>query len=326
MKRNSRRMTSQSKSSCGVALSLSLTLLCFASLPLGDLSAERLRAIAALSPLPRCSSGPRLLVLVQCSTEPIYLTQRAIWRLMARSHSCVHVVFLWDAADSSAGAGALAAGAPRLVGADLFVPNAAGLTPGVHRKIIAGLREYAADLAPGDARGDPLSLDASFRNDGAVRSNAFRGFTPRSRFDFVLRTNLSSFWVWARFLLWIAASGMPRSGAYAGVVYSVPEAPVFTSGAGTLMSADVALLLLRHNNSLDFTLYDDVAIGKLMAELGVKALPMTRKDYVDECLDLPMQLDDGSAYHFRVKCHNRVRDDASAFARLYAEIYGEGEM
>jgi hypothetical protein len=100
---------------------------------------------------------------------------------------------------------------------------------------------------------------------------------------------------------------------------------VLASGAGTLMSADVALLLLRHNASLDLSLIDDVAVGKLMAGLGVAALPMPRTDYVGDCAGLPSRLDDGAAFHFRVKCASRERDDASAFARLYAEVYGEGE-
>ena len=144
----------------------------------------------------------------------------------------------------------------------------------------------------------------------------------------MLKTNLSSFWVWARLLRWIAAGGVPRSAAYAGKFVSVPEegVPVLASGAGTLMSADVALLLLRHNASLDLSLIDDVAVGKLMAGLGVAALPMPRTDYVgEECAGLPARLDDGAAFHFRVKCASRERDDASAFARLYAEVYGEGE-
>ena len=144
----------------------------------------------------------------------------------------------------------------------------------------------------------------------------------------MLKTNLSSFWVWARLLRWIAAGGAPRSLAYAGQVVSVPEegVPALASGAGTLMSADVALLLLRHNASLDLALIDDVAVGKLMAGLGVAVRPMPRTDYVGECAGLPARLDDGAAFHFRVKCvNNRERDDASVFARLFAEVYGEGE-
>ena len=303
------------------------------------------------SPALPCCLGPRLLVLVTSSTEPVYLAQRAIWRLIAHAHPCVHVVFIWDAADASAGISALANGAPRLVGrVDLFVPNAAGIRPGIALKVLAALREFASELAPADARagedvlggrsgkgGNTARDGSSARDDASARGNVAsnaRGDVPRcnyprSSFAYVLKTNLSSFWVWARLLRWIAAGGVPRSAAYAGMILKFQQGiPLAASGAGTLMSADVALPLLLHNASLDFSgsLYDDTAIGKLMADLGVKLLPMTRTDYVEDCVDLPALLDDGFAYHFRVKCFNRIRDDASAFARLYAEIYGEGEL
>ena len=295
--------------------SLALALLCLAFSPLGDFGAARLHAVTASSPAPLCNTGPRLLVLVTSSTEPVYLTQRAIWRLLARSHPCVNVIFLWDAADSLAGVAALAAGAPRLVGGtEFFVPGATGIRPGIALKVMAALQEFADELEPAGARiGDAPCRDT----------------TRCRKFAFVLKTNLSSFWVWTRLLHWIAAGGAPRFAAYAGMILHFEQGiPLAASGAGTLMSSDVALLLLRHNASLDWSglLYDDIAVGKLMADFGIKLFPMTRTDYVEDCVDLPTELDDGVAYHFRVKCHNRVRDDASAFARLYAEVYGEGEL
>ena len=84
-------------------------------------------------------------------------------------------------------------------------------------------------------------------------------------YDFVWRTNLSSvldFEGLQRYLGTINSSGF--YGGYVGKALSVGENIFFASGAGFLMSRDVAEYLVLNKDSLRWDLIDDVAIGALL--------------------------------------------------------------
>lgn len=84
-------------------------------------------------------------------------------------------------------------------------------------------------------------------------------------YNFIWRTNLSSvldFEGLQRYLGTINSSGF--YGGYVGKTVSVGENIFFASGAGFLMSRDVAEYLVLNKDSLRWDLIDDVAIGALL--------------------------------------------------------------
>jgi hypothetical protein len=228
--------------------------------------------------------GLFLLVVVTNSPEPYYNAQRYFWRLIAKKDPRVRVVFVNDDPDVTESA------PPRLVGDDLFAPGAHGALPGNLVKVMAALRFFEGDL---------------------------------KNFKFVLKTNLSSFWVWALFLKWIEAGGV-QIPTYAGVEFSIENGVQAASGAGMLMSVDLALQLHHNRAMLDFKKYDDVAIAELMAVLGHGVQTMPRRDFLGACTGPGIShhnQPDNVEFHFRIKCDNRIIDDAAHFARLYDTYY-----
>jgi hypothetical protein len=90
---------------------------------------------------------------------------------------------------------------------------------------------------------------------------------------FVLRTNLSSFFLWGRLLELLAT--LPTARLFAGVA-----TPTFVSGAGMLMSADVARALVDARALLNERWNDDVAIGALaFGPLNLTSHALPRLDH-----------------------------------------------
>lgn len=132
-------------------------------------------------------------------------------------------------------------------------------------------------------------------------------------FKYILRTNLSSMWHWQRLLQVLRM--LNDTGVYAGV-----RGPGFVSGAGMLLSRDVAELLIENRSDLDMRVIDDVAIGALMTRLNIRSTILTRYDYTST--HLPAPLDKGERfYHYRIKTANRQVHDPYLFSRLYFELY-----
>jgi hypothetical protein len=120
-------------------------------------------------------------------------------------------------------------------------------------------------------------------------------------FDFVVRTGLSSLWIYANLLTFL--SSLPRTGVYCGI-----DGGGFISGAGTILSADVASLLVRNRDlAVSFPSEEDVRMGACMEALGIPRRPATRVDVLSpehyRTLLIPT-----TAYHFRVKFHIHDQD------------------
>ena len=147
---------------------------------------------------------------------------------------------------------------------------------------------------------------------------------PPHGYKWILRTNLSSFWAWDRLLRWIVNNLRPPVHAGVRIEYTTS-----LSGAGNIMSLDVAQKLLKGNASLDYTLIDDLAIGSYTSAIGVPRRPMTRANYTPaerhpNCM-IPKKVDVG-AYHYRVKAaYNREVYDGCMLSRLFSEIYGRAD-
>jgi hypothetical protein len=156
---------------------------------------------------------------------------------------------------------------------------------------------------------------------------------PRLKeFDYVLRTNLSSFYVFPRLLRFV--SQLPKQDCYCGIYSFIPESWLptfgqinFVSGAGILLSADLAERLVlekedifRYNKELP----DDVLIGYFFQNRSIPILPAGRQDFSSR--ELWMEHKDHipeDAFHFRAKQNYNMRSAEENFAD---ELYIDREL
>jgi hypothetical protein len=95
-------------------------------------------------------------------------------------------------------------------------------------------------------------------------------------FKYVIRTNLSSFYVFPRLIKFLET--LPRERCYAG--YFAPTWK-FTNGHGIILSSDLVALMLQNENELfNNSAIDDRAIG---AFLHRRKIPMLFAPYFDMC-------------------------------------------
>ncbi len=154
-------------------------------------------------------------------------------------------------------------------------------------------------------------------------------FMPRMQeFDYVLRTNLSSFYVFPRYMKFLKS--LPRKKCYCGNPYGWAENSQlgwrFAHGAGITMSKDVAQFLVQNKGKImAMPDYDDVIIGEFLKPLGFSLFSAPRTDFLS--LDSWLKGEDNippNAFHFRVKNQNaslRTTDELFIHWELYNKFY-----
>lgn len=149
-------------------------------------------------------------------------------------------------------------------------------------------------------------------------------------FDYVLRTNLSSFYVFERLLDFLQY--LPKEGCYCGVHSYLPEEWVpefgridYVSGAGILLSSDLAEVLVHEKEDIfafSRELPDDVLFGYYFQNNSIPIRNIGR-------LDLPSLehwngIKDnipGDIFHFRAKQHYGIRSAQESFDdELYIDL------
>lgn len=149
---------------------------------------------------------------------------------------------------------------------------------------------------------------------------AFEFFTSRyDDFDFVFRTNLSSFIDFHKYLE--QSVHWPRK-RFCSAVVGMHGGKTFPSGSGFTMSWDVVKLMAESRYLEEFV--DDVVIGRKLLEWGIPIVPALRHDACslrqlckpDERLDV---------FHYRIKNlrGDRLALDVPVHLQLCKEVYGE---
>jgi hypothetical protein len=113
--------------------------------------------------------------------------------------------------------------------------------------------------------------------------SAFEHILNNQSFDFILRTNVSSYWNMSQLRRTLA--NLPSTNVFAGVtgpahsgISGKFKSTRYVSGAGMIISRDVATKLVENYRSLDLKLIDDVSIGRSIAKFGVKTMELPRID------------------------------------------------
>jgi len=120
--------------------------------------------------------------------------------------------------------------------------------------------------------------------------------------DYVVRTNLSSLWIFPNLIQRLEA--LPKERVYAGDILNA-YGVTFVSGAGIIMSNDVAQLLVENRHITNVNIIDDVDIGAIMGQLNIPPIQNKRTDFNSlSTLEHNKSILDYAAYHFRIKHEN----------------------
>ena len=127
-------------------------------------------------------------------------------------------------------------------------------------------------------------------------------------YDYVWRTNLSSVLDFAGLEKYLSSISLTKS-LYAGYIglgsLNNGSSTFFASGAGFLMSRDVAMYLVENKEFLRWDLIDDVAIGALLEpRFGLKHLERCWVQSEQE--DLVVAKNNG-VFHFRCESYQHLR-------------------
>jgi len=118
-------------------------------------------------------------------------------------------------------------------------------------------------------------------------------------FSHILRTNLSSFYIFDRLLP--VLDRLPKERCYAavqGMHHSMP----FGSGAGFIISPDLARLLLQHKSDIHYHEMDDVAVGEVLYRYHIPLIQLPRFDvYSVEEWDRKKHTIGDDTFHIRIK-------------------------
>jgi hypothetical protein len=143
-------------------------------------------------------------------------------------------------------------------------------------------------------------------------------------FDYVLRTNLSSFYYFPKLLDLLTK--LPPTSCYFGMVGNLNGK--FGSGAGFILSTDLAKMLVAHKEELiDNTSYpDDVVIGHFFLHHDIGLIPAKRLDFPSyRAFTKHRNRKLSKHYHFRLKHeheHLRNTEEIALQKTLREMFYG----
>ena len=139
-------------------------------------------------------------------------------------------------------------------------------------------------------------------------------------FDYICRPNLSSFWIFDRYLK--ALEGRPVKEFCYAVCNTHPC--LFPSGCGFTVTPDIAKEYIYNAPAIGCWGGDDVSMGELLAKLGI---PITSAPRINITLERDWPLlesvsTNSHLFHVRIKHEaNREVNDTIVWRRLLNEIY-----
>jgi hypothetical protein len=132
---------------------------------------------------------------------------------------------------------------------------------------------------------------------------AFQYFEPHfQHYNFVYRTNLSSFLVLERYLAYCSTIREKERFCSAVVGH---DGHTFPSGSGFTITPDVAKYVIKRY--VPTHLIDDVALGNVLIQGNVPIRDVPRADILDHEVP-PTALTNPSFFHFRIKSNDRFQD------------------
>jgi len=130
----------------------------------------------------------------------------------------------------------------------------------------------------------------------------------KNKYDFIVRTNLSSVWNFPVLLNYLAS--LSNEKIYNGIIETYDNRIKYLSGAGFIMSYDVAKLLIENRNlAEECKIIDDVDIGYALNKLDIHTSSGVRTNFFS-----PASVSfDKPAYHYRFEFSNFSRLDEPSY-------------
>lgn len=145
---------------------------------------------------------------------------------------------------------------------------------------------------------------------------AFEFFSDKfERYDFIYRTNLSSFLVFDEYIKY--CSSIPRNNFVSAIIGNYEDF-TFPSGCGFTITPDLVLELLKENPQM--VLIDDVSIGHWLSTRQIKIHPVRRVDFTNDTTSLLEYVPIKDVFHYRVKNNDR-RLDLFIHSQLLRKYY-----
>ena len=126
---------------------------------------------------------------------------------------------------------------------------------------------------------------------------AFDKISSNHEFDYVFRTNTSSFIDLKKFENFILKN--TDSLDYTGSILKVMEGDVIASGAGFFLSKENIQIILDNRKYFDVSLPDDVAIARLLNKFDIKPKSSIRKDL--KSIPNPKEIFNSEHFHYRCR-------------------------
>ena len=160
-----------------------------------------------------------------------------------------------------------------------------------------------------------VNIPGTFSNIGAKTVGALRHVLANHAFDYVFRTNTSSY-VYLPLLHQFVQS-LPGTGYYAGLLGQSLNM-TFVGGPGILLSRDLVEFATR-DAGWDWDLMDDLAMARSMARAGVAPRPLPRID-VTSPDQVPLVPADQwkTCFHVRCKSAGDRLQDIETMKRVHA--------
>lgn len=152
-------------------------------------------------------------------------------------------------------------------------------------------------------------------------------FLPRigTEFDYVLRTNLSSFYIFPRLLDYLKQQ--PKDNLYLGVKGGFVGWE-YVAGSGFIMSPDIVEKIVSNKAyffNYPLTVLDDLVIGEFLINSGVKITPQEQMLVTSiEGWNESKQQIPADIFQFRVQMPNRVINDIMVHTELLNRFYPQG--
>lgn len=156
-------------------------------------------------------------------------------------------------------------------------------------------------------------------NIGHKTIESFQYLFDNEEFDFIFRTNSSSFINIYKMIEFL--SNKPKERFYCGYINMLKETKIlFASGSGYFLSKDVVKLILENKDKWNHEFIDDVSLGILCRELSIDLVQSKRCDISNVDMEITSDLLNNH-FHFRCKTNSIGRkDDSLIMRKLYDYI------
>lgn len=206
--------------------------------------------------------------------------------------------------------------------------------PNNHRRVIFPFDNprCSLDQLNYDRQGSKFVVPTYRGYGGLVPSSlsAMKYALEQSDFDFIIRTNVSSYWNIPKLISELEK--LPRANLYAGVNGLIDSGikkrllkRKYVSGAGMIMTPDVAAKFVASYHLFDLNVIDDVAFGMVANKLKIRTTNLGRLDILSLVqFNQTAQSDLRKAFHIRCKSYSEEisekRDDIKIMKLIHESV------